>query len=270
VTAYLIEYSADGKDDTWVKLADITDADDDGNVHTIYTDNHQLEAEEMRHYRVFAVNDRGMSDQFATAYATTAEATVPGMPTAIMTEVRSDTHIVVSWTAPAEEGTSAITGYDIEYTAAGGTAMMMEDCCTDLDGNLTMLMPDTEYTFRVRATNASGDGAWSDAVMATTMAAQAAELGMAANLRIGVNSGGTIQVTWDAADNAVGYIVIAIDRSDFSPKSAPVNPDSAGVTNTTLNLGGLTVGNNYYVYVAATGSAGDNTLSIPPLEVTAE
>jgi hypothetical protein len=270
VTAYLIEYSADGKDDTWVKLADITDADDDGNVHTIYTDDYQLGAGDTRHYRVFAVNDRGMSDQFATADAMTPEATALGMPTGVMTNVMSDTHIVVSWTAPAEEGTSAITGYDIEYTADGGTAMMMEDCCTDLDGNLTMLMPDTEYTFRVRATNASGDGAWSDAVMARTMIAQAAELGMATNLRSGFNSGGTIQVTWDPADNAVGYIVIAIDKGDLSAISDPVNPDSSGVTLTTLNLGGLTVGREYNIYVAATGSAGDFTLSAPLLDVTAQ
>ena len=93
---------------------------------------------------------------------------------------------------------------------------------------------------------------------------------MASNLMIGINSGGTIQVTWDAADNAGGYIVIAIDRSDFSATSAPINPNSDGITATTWNLGGLTVGNDYYVYVAATGSAGDNTLSIPPFEVTAQ
>ena len=65
-----------------------------------------------------------------------------------MANVMSDTHIVVSWTAPADDGGADITGYDIEYTATGGTAMMYEDCCTDLDGNLTMLMPNTEYSIR--------------------------------------------------------------------------------------------------------------------------
>ena len=120
-------------------------------------------------------------------------------------------------------------------------------------------------TITVTATDMDGAYAMQTIMVTVTPA----ELGMATNLRTGINTGGTIQVTWDAADNAVGYIVIAIDKADNSVISAPINPDSAGITATTWNLGGLTVGNDYYIYVAATGSAGDNTLSIPPLEVTA-
>ena len=91
---------------------------------------------------------------------------------------------------------------------------------------------------------------------------------MAANLSIGINTGGTIQVTWDAAPNAAGYVVIAIHKDDNSATSGAVNVLSDGTVPTTLNLSGLTVGDDYYVYVATTGSAGDNTLS-EPVEVTA-
>ena len=122
-------------------------------------------------------------------------------------------------------------------------------------------------TITVTATDMDGATATQTIMVTVTPA----ELGMASNISTSFNSGGTIQVTWDAADNAVGYIVIAIDKADNSAKSIPVNPNATtGVTNTTVNLGGLTVGNDYYIYVAATGPSGNYTLSIPPLEVTAE
>ena len=136
---------------------------------TMTARNFNLQPETVYMYRIAAVNDAGIGAWSNVITATTLAAPVaPGMPTAVMAEVVSDTHIRVSWTAP-DNGGSDITGYDIEYTAAGGTAMMMEDCCTDLDGNLDAtdgITADTEYTIRVRATTAVGDGEWSDAIMA--------------------------------------------------------------------------------------------------------
>ena len=247
---------------------------------TSYMDT-SLMPETMYYYRVAAMNSVGMGEYSDGMDMATTEATdtVPGVPTAVTAMETSDTEITVTWGSPASDGGADITGYMVESAYMMADDTMSEWMAVDpahsgmmMEYMDTGLMPETTYYYRVLAMNAAGNGEWSDG-MASAMTDPTpvmTELGMAANLRIGVNSGGTIQVTWDAADNAVGYIVIAIDRSDFSPKSAPVNPDTAGVTNTTLNLGGLTVGNNYYVYVAATGSAGDNTLSIPPLEVTAE
>ena len=117
VTSYLIEYSPDGKDGTWLKLADLTTADDDGNVHTIYTDSHQLEAGDTRHYRVFAINLRGQSDQSDTDSAATAAAMAPGAPTATLGTV-TDTEINFSWTA-ASDGGSAVTGWIVEKAYGG-------------------------------------------------------------------------------------------------------------------------------------------------------
>ena len=50
-------------------------------------------------------------------------AVVPSMPTDVTATAMSDTHIIVAWTVPSDNGGSAITGYEIEYTPAGGTAM---------------------------------------------------------------------------------------------------------------------------------------------------
>ena len=55
-----------------------------------------------------------------TAYATTTEATnmAPGVPTAVMTEAMSDTHIrgVLDWRR-TRTAVAPSPGYEVEYTA---------------------------------------------------------------------------------------------------------------------------------------------------------
>ena len=172
-------------------------------------------------FEVRAVNMRGESNEAATETVTTADATVPGVPTGVTVVSTTATTIVASWTAPAEAGTSAITGYDVEYTAAGGTAAIKENCCTDLDVNIgandsIVLTPATTYTLRVRATNASGDGAWSDAVEATTMAAAVdTTLGVPSGVTAtpGVDDPGTVVLSWTRADNATTHTVAGVRRN---------------------------------------------------------
>jgi hypothetical protein len=187
--------------------------------------------------------------------------------------------VLLQWLRPLEAaGVDDPAGYAIQVSTDDGlnwAPVTGNTGTTDtIYRHASPLVGDEQRIYQVRS--ASGDTTilsdWGNESYYPPMAGMAVadQLGMASNLVISFNTGGTITVTWDAADNAVGYIVIAVDRSDFSAKSAPVNPNSAGVTLTTLNLGELTVGNNYYVYVAATGSSGANTLSLPPLEVTAQ
>ena len=122
VFEYLIEYSADGKTG-WMELARVTDMTDDDQVHTIYTDM-TLEPEETRHYRISAVNLRGQSDQSDVAKATTDGASAPSAPTVTLGTV-TDTEINLSWTAPADDGGSAVTGWIVEK-AYGGSFLNAE------------------------------------------------------------------------------------------------------------------------------------------------
>ena len=104
---------------------------------------------------------------------------MPGAPTIATVTAGSNTSgltLVVTWTAPANTGGSAITAYDVRHikTAADETddANWTEKDDAWTAGSLTYtisgLADSTEYDVQVRAVNATGDGAWSSTVTGTT------------------------------------------------------------------------------------------------------
>jgi len=79
--------------------------------------------------------------------------TVPGAP-GTPTGVAGDRRVTLSWTAPASNGGSPITGYTATASPGGAT------CSTagSLSCTVTGLLNGTAYTFTVRATNSIGTG----------------------------------------------------------------------------------------------------------------
>ncbi len=105
----------------------------------------------------------------ATLTATTEGPTfnVPGAPGSV-TATAGDGQAVVSWTAPASDGGSPITGYTVTASPGGRT------CQTTgaLSCTVTGLTNGTEYTFTVKAANAVGTGPASAASAGVTPAAE--------------------------------------------------------------------------------------------------
>jgi len=128
---------------------------------TTYSDT-GLDPETEYTYTVMAINSAGTSIPSNGASATTDAATRPSDLTATTI---SYSQINLSWTAPANDGGSPITGYMIyregeiivDDTASTGT--------TYSDDNLD---PETEYTYTVMAINAIGASEESDEASATT------------------------------------------------------------------------------------------------------
>ncbi len=123
-------------------------------------------------FTVVATNSAGDGPASEPSNAVTPM-TVPDAPTDLSatTTTTSRNQINLSWTAPGDNGGSAITGYKIERESptAGGFAPLVADTgSTDITYQDTGLDYDTEYNYKVSAINAEGTGDPSNADSATT------------------------------------------------------------------------------------------------------
>ena len=163
-------------------------------------------------FRVAAINAVGTGNQSAASNAVTpvAPATVPGAPTD-RTATAGNAQATLTWTAPASNGGSAITGYVVTpYIGAAAQTLDHRRQRAD-DATITGLTNGTTYTFRVAAINAVGTGDQSADSNAVTPVARRPCPGAPT---IGTATAGNAQatVTWTApASNGgsaiTGYVV---------------------------------------------------------------
>ena len=112
-------------------------------------------------------------DKFGNEMATFTKSTtgtVPGAPTNLTATAISDSAINLSWTAPANNGGSAITGYKIERRLhrSDWTTPVANTGSTATTYSSTRLIRESGYFHRVSAINTVGTGAVSNTAGATT------------------------------------------------------------------------------------------------------
>ena len=97
-------------------------------------------------------------------------AIVPGAPTGLRATAISDSAINLSWTAPANNGGSAITGYKIQLRSEGNDwiTRVADTGSTATTYSITNLHRRTRYFFQVSAINSVGTGAVSNTAEALT------------------------------------------------------------------------------------------------------
>ena len=161
------------------------------------------------------------SNNTVATFTGQAAANRPAAPVVILTA--GDGKLTASWSAPANGG-SDITAYAVEYkeasaAAADYTAVSRSDADA-LTETISSLSNDTEYTVRVRAANASGDGPWAEK-SATPMAADTtAPSGSSATVSA---DGMTIDVVFDED----------LDRSGSAPAASAFEVTVDGGTSVT-------------------------------------
>ena len=256
ITNYAITTYVGGTSGTTVTVGNVTSDTVTGLTNgTAYT------------FTVSAINAVGEGLPSSNSNSVTP-ATVPGVPV-IGTATGGDASATVTWTAPASNGGSAITGYTV--TAADSTTPANGgQACTWTTGPLTCsvtgLTNGDSYTFTVTATNGVGIGASS---VASNSVTPATVPGVPV---IGTATGGdaSATVTWTAPASNGGsaitdYTVTAADST------TPANGGQACTWTTgplTCSVTGLTNGDSYTFTVTATNGVGIGASSVASNSVT--
>jgi len=166
ITGYRIQISTDGGT-SFSNLVDDTGSPNTSYMHT------GLALSITRHYRVYAINAQGQSaNPSNTAMATTQGIAAPAAPTALTITAAGRTILQLAWTAPANDGGSAITGYIVDVSSDGSTFAELARTTERTYFHRGLHAGATRH-YRIRAVNAMGPGPASDAVRGTTPAAAA-------------------------------------------------------------------------------------------------
>ena len=132
-----------------------------------------------------------------------AQSGVPGAPT-IDSVAEGNRSLTVTWSAPASNGGSDITAYDLRRIETSATDKADDNWTVEDDawtsGTLEYTVPDlsngTEYDVQVRAVNANGDGSWS-ATATGTPDDHGDTRDTATDLQVGTDVGGAIDIRGD-------------------------------------------------------------------------
>jgi len=185
-------------------------------------------------YQVRSVNAGGASSPSATATGLV----LPATPTQLTAAPFSATQIDLNWT----DGNPSPAPVKVERSVGGGgftqVAVTAAGSTTYRDTGLTA---STSYTYRIRATNASGDSGFSATASAQTFPAPPAA---PSGLSLNAVSGRSVQLTWQ--DNSATETGFEVMRS---------GPDGGGYQLV------VTTAANAHGYLDATGLAGSTTYS---------
>lgn len=120
--------------------------------------------------RVRATNSAGVSPWSATGSAVLLN--YPAAPAAPTVSSIGATSASVGWSAPASDGGSAVTGYEVRYSTDAGMAGATVTSTPSSPRTLALagLAAGTTYYVQVRALNAVGAGAWSTSATFATLA----------------------------------------------------------------------------------------------------
>src|SRR5207253_365218 len=173
----------------------------------------------------------------------------------------SSSQINLSWTAPADVGGSAITGYKIERSTDGVTfsTIISNTGSASTAFSDSGLAPSTTYTYRVSAITLVLTSSPSNTSSATTKPLPpATPTGVTATQKTSTE----ITISWTASDSATWYQVF-----NSTSSSGPFTK-FGGTNRTSLVIWGLHPSTTYYFEVRAGNLGGTSALSSPPVSAT--
>jgi hypothetical protein len=246
ITHYVVETSLDGS--SWTTALTTADATPSATV-TGLTNGTPV------HVRVRAVNATGTSAPAASTSA--VPVTTPGAPTALA-GTPGDDAASLTWTAPADEGGTPVTGYRVETSPDGVTwATAVADTGSSTAVAVVWgLRNGTGTWLRVSAINAVGVGAPSSAVRVVPRTTPGAPTG------VGLAPGnGTLAVTWTAPTSNGGDAISAYRVETSTDGTTWTLAATAAASPAVLT--GLANGTPVQVRVRAVNAAGAGAAATP-------
>ena len=170
-------------------------------------------------------DSKGGSATIAVTITLTDENEAPGRPQAPTVTASTLNSLSLRWTAPTTSG-SAISDYDVQYRAAGGSFTDWPHTGTGTTTTITGLTANTNYEIQVRARNAQGVSNWSPSATGTTTANQSPVFtegvnttrNIAENTGAGQNIGNPVSAT-DGDNDRLTYSLEGRDASAFTIQS---------------------------------------------------
>jgi len=179
---------------------------------------------------------------------------VPGSPTGVSGSP-ADAAVNLAWTAPATIGSSAISGYTVQYAISPYTSWTTAAMCTGTATTcaVTGLSNGTAYKFQVLATNATGSGAYSSPSPEVTPSGPPS----APTITSITGGDGSLEVAFTA-----GSSTLAINNYEYSLNSG-TNWISAADATSPLTISGLINGTTYSVILRGVSASGSGLASTP-------
>ena len=210
------------------------------------------------YYQVAAVNAIGTSSRSTEVSAkVTTTLTVPGAPT-LLTAKASGTSAYLTWTAPANNGGSAITSYSIyRGTAAGSESTMAIGTSATTTYSDSTVVTGSTYYYVVKAINSVGGSPASNEASYTISSVPSAPGNLTA-----APSSGKVFLSWTAPASSgssavTGYSVFR------GVSSALTDQTSIGTVAATSYVDPLTTVGTYYYTVRAANAVGLSVASTP-------
>ncbi|MGI9255741.1 MAG: fibronectin type III domain-containing protein [Salinispira sp.] len=196
------------------------------------------------------VNAMGVGEWGESAAATPAAP--PSAPDAL-TLVAGDRQITATWTAPADDGGSSITGYELLYynsSNPSSSSVWEISGITSTSHTITGLTNGIAYGVVVLAVNKGGNSPWSAPAVATPVGPPVAPAPML------VAGGGKITATWTPPNN--GGSRISSYHLQYKPNSTSSWGDTIviGSGTTTYEITGLRESTRYDVRMRARNRLG--------------
>lgn len=205
--------------------------------------------------RVAGVNGVGLGEFLFGSLKTLASA--PLAPRSITSSEVSATSLTLSWLLPSSNGGLPITDYKVEVSSNGGSVWttIEDDVSTNLAVDVSNLLKNRSYLFRVSALNSAGLGLTSDEVTVKTLATTPSS---PLSLEATDLQSNSVVLGWSAPVDFGGVPItdykIETSRDGIS---WVVVPDPVSLTRS-LKLSGLAPGTTYQTRISALSGFGQS------------